>query len=180
MTPKGRDTVNDAPRFEVVPPETLLRLELWGDGACARLEDEFASPLPTINRAETLQGLRVIWREPSVWLVRGPRALRDELVARMGAAAGRDGAVFDVSGAAMRCRLRGPDWRILLTYGGVFDIENPTFSTGWVAGTLIEHFAVRIDVIDDCQADVYVAPSYASDLLDYWSRVAGTLDVTGR
>ena len=80
----------------------------------------------------------------------------------------------------MRCRLRGSDLRILLTYGGVFDIENPTFSPGWVAGTLIEHFAVRIDVIDDCQADVYVAPSYASDLLDYWSRVAGTLDVTGR
>ena len=102
-----------------------------------------------------------------------------EAVRRLVEVAGDDGAVTDISGAAVRCAIHGGDWRTLLTYGGVFDAESPTFGPGSVAGTVVEHMAVRFDVITQDQVDAYVAPSYAQDLFGYWARVARGLDVRG-
>ena len=44
---------------------------------------------------------------------------------------------------------------------------------------MIEHIAVRFDVIADDQVDAYVAPSFADDLYAYWTAVAGDLLVSG-
>ena len=125
----------------------------------------------------TIGTLRVIWREPGAWMIRAPLAERDTLQDRLAIIAGADGVVTDISGAAVRCALRGHDWRVLLTYGGVFDAEAPAFGPGCVAGTVVEHIAVRFDVIADDHVDAYVAPSFAVDLFSYWTSVARGLDV---
>lgn len=179
MMRKARAIVTDAQRFLAAPPEALLRLELWAQTGpvSRRFEVGFGAPLPGPGRAMTTGTQRVIWREPGAWMIRTPLAERDTLQDHLGAIAGEAGAVMDISGAAVRCALRGRDWRVLLTYGGVFDAEAPAFGPGSVAGTVIEHIAVRFDVIADDQVDAYVAPSYAEDLFSYWTSVARDLDV---
>lgn len=168
-------------RFRAAAPDTLVRIELWGDAApvSARFQAAFGPPLPGANRAIAADPLRVIWREPGAWMIRGPLADRDALLAQLSQVVDADGAVTDISGAATRCRLIGQDWRILLTHGGVFDAEAPAFAPGSVAGTVVEHMAVRFDVISETEADAYVAPSYAADLFAYWASVARGLDVRG-
>ena len=179
MILRERATVTDARRFHAQPPEALLRLELWSDPKLVsrRFEAAFQTALPSPNRAVSAGRARVIWREPSAWMIRAPLADREALEAELRTIAGGDGAVTDISGAAVRCTIRGSDWRILLTHGGVFDAEDPTFGPGCVAGTVIEHISVRFDVIAEDQVDAYVAPSFAHDLFDYWTSVARNLNV---
>jgi heterotetrameric sarcosine oxidase gamma subunit len=168
-------------RFQTAAPDALLRIELWGDATpvSARFQAAFGAPLPGASRAISIDTLRVIWREPGAWMIRGPLADREALLARLSQIVDADGAVTDISGAASRCRLLGPDWRILLTHGGVFDAEDPAFAAGCVAGTVVEHMAVRFDVISQTEVDAYVAPSYAADLFASWTSVARSLDVRG-
>lgn len=177
MTWKARATVTD--RFKLAPPQPLLRLELWTapEAASARFAKAFGAPLPGANRAVTTNSLRVIWREPAAWMIRVEAGELSAVLAQLTEVAGHDGAITDISSAAARCALEGPDWRILLTYGGVFDAEDLAFAPGCVAGTVIEHMAVRFDVISQTRVDAYVAPSYAADLLSFWSSVARDLDV---
>ncbi len=179
MTQKGRATVTDAPRFQLSPRQALLRLELWGEIAAVstRFEAAFGIALRVSSRSASVGELRVIWREPKAWMVAAPMAELQDILAKLTDIAGQDGVVTDISGAAVRCTLYGPDWRALLTHGGVFDAEDPAFAPGCVAGTVVEHIAICIDVVSDDQACVYVAPSYAVDLLGYWETVAGSLAV---
>ena len=171
--------MTDTPRFHAAPPETLLRLELWADAkpVSRRFAKAFGIALPGPGRAVTTGSLRVIWREPGAWMIRAPFAECDTVQDSLAALSVDVGAVTDISGAAVRCALRGRDWRILLTYGGVFNAEAAAFQPGCVAGTVVEHIAVRYDVIVEEHVDVYVAPSYAQDLFGYWASVARTLDV---
>jgi len=173
--------VTDAPRFQAAPAQPLIRLELWSGLAdtSARFLAAFGAALPGAGRAITVSGLRVIWREPGAWMIRVETGAVQRILDQLVEIAGADGAVTDISGAATRCTLTGADWRILLTHGGVFDAEDPAFAPGCVAGTVIEHMAVRFDVIAETRVDVYVAPSYAADLFGYWTSVAGGLDVRG-
>ncbi len=181
MIQRERAIVTDAPRFKAAPAEPLLRLELWGGLAetSARFTTAFGAVLPGAGQAITVSGLRVIWREPGAWMIRVETGERGATLDRLMKIAGADGAVTDISGAATRCVLTGGDWRVLLTHGGVFDAEDPAFAPGCVAGTVIEHMAVRFDVITETRVDAYVAPSYAVDLFAYWTSVARGLDVTG-
>jgi heterotetrameric sarcosine oxidase gamma subunit len=180
MIQKGNATVTDAPRFHLEPRQFLVRLELWGEVAVvsARFEGTFGTALPAASRSVSAGDLRIIWREPKAWMIAAPLARLQDVSAKLTDIVGDDGAVTDISGAAVRCTLRGPDWRALLTHGGVFDAEDPAFAPGCVAGTVVEHINLRIDVVSDNQADVYVAPSYAVDLLGYWETVAGSLVIT--
>ena len=173
--------MTDAPRFQAAPAEALLRLELWANAATVsrRFEAVFGAALPGPSRSASTGLTRVMWREPGAWMMRTPLGGRDEALAHLAEVAGKDGAATDISGAAVRVALRGRDWRILLTHGGVFDAEAPAFGPGCVAGTVIEHIAVRFDVITEDQVDAYVAPSFAEDLLAYWTSVARDLDVRG-
>jgi len=112
-------------------------------------------------------------------MIRVPTFERDALHERLNVMTGEAGAVMDISGSAVRCALNGDDWRILLTYGGVFDAEAPAFQPGCVAGTVVEHIPVCYDVIAEDHVDAYVAPGYAKDLFAYWASVARNLNVNG-
>ena len=179
MILRERAIVTDVRRFHAQPPEALLRLELWSDPkpVTRRFKAAFQTGLPPPSRAVSAGVARVIWREPGAWMIRAALADREALEAELRTIAGGDGAVTDISGAAMRCAIRGSDWRVLLTHGGVFDAEDPTFGPGCVAGTVIEHIHVRLDVISLDHIDAYVAPSFAHDLFAYWTSVARNLNV---
>jgi heterotetrameric sarcosine oxidase gamma subunit len=163
--------------FETGVNERLLTFETWTDSAAfgARFEAAFGATLPAPCRAIGLGVARVLWLEPAVWLLRAPRAEAAALSEKLSTVLGEDGAVTDISGGLVRRRITGPSWRGLLMIGGVFDAESRDFGPGCVAGTVIEHMAVRLDVIDAETVDAYVAPSYAHDLFHFWDRAAARM-----
>ncbi len=150
-------------------PEALFLVETWGDGAAVERRLAAAGiATPALCRSTSSGDLRLMWWEPNTWLVRSPKPLRDETAARLTEALAGDGAVTDVSGAFVQVRVEGALWRSLLMIGGVFDAEAEGFGPGSVAGTVIHHLPVRLDVIGDGAVDAYVPPSYAADLLHHW------------
>jgi heterotetrameric sarcosine oxidase gamma subunit len=118
----------------------------------------------------TQNGSRVMWWEPKVWLVRGTSTDFAEVLAE-------ESAAIDVTGAFSRLRITGPDWRELLMIGGVFDAESPTFGPDCIAGTVIHHLPVRLDVIDAQTVDAYTPPSYAAELAHHWEVAARRIGV---
>jgi len=158
---------------QVAPREALFWLEIWGD--CAAVETRLKAPLPAPCRATTHGDVRLIWWQPGVWLARLRLADQAVGLARLGAALADDGAVSDISGAFTRITVSGRAWRDLLMIGGVFDAEAPSFGPGSVAGTVIHHLPVHLDVIGETQLEAYIAPSYVADLLERWTTVAGRI-----
>jgi len=137
----------------------LVQIEIWGD--LAAVERRLGAPLPKAGRSTPLNAARVMWWEPKVWLVRGSDTDFAEVLAE-------DGATIDVAGAFSRLRITGWAWRELLMIGGVFDAESPAFAPDCIAGTVIHHLPVRLDVIDAQTVDAYTPPSYAAELAHHW------------
>jgi hypothetical protein len=63
--------------------------------------------------------------------------------------------------------------------GGVFDAEYPAFGPGSTAGTVLHHASVRYDVLDERRVHIFIAPSYARDLLEHLRVAAGRLAPAG-
>ncbi len=164
---------DDRLTIEVQPPECLLALELWGDRA--GVEARLGAPLPLPGKSADAGERRVLWWEPGIWLVRAGAEARTALERTVAEALVAEGAVTDLSGGFVRIRLSGSLWRELLMIGGVFDAESPTFGPGSVAGTVIHHMPVRLDVVSQETADAYVPPSYAEDLMEHWTHAAARL-----
>jgi heterotetrameric sarcosine oxidase gamma subunit len=141
----------------------LVQIEVWGD--LAAVEQRLGASLPKAGRSTTLNGARVMWWEPKVWLVRSASADLAQVLAE-------DGATIDVAGAFTRLRITGAAWRELLMIGGVFDAESPAFAPDCIAGTVIHHLPVRLDVIDPQRVDAYTPPSYAAELAHHWEVAA--------
>jgi len=146
----------------------LAQIEVWGD--MAAVERRLGAALPKAGRSTTLNGSRVMWWEPKVWLVRGPYADLADILAD-------DGAAIDVTGAFSRLRITGGDWRELLMIGGVFDAESPAFAPDCIAGTVIHHLPVRLDVINAHTVEAYTPPSYAVELAHHWHTAARRMAV---
>ncbi len=152
----------------ILPPETLVQIEVWGD--LAAVESRLGAALPKAGQSATLNASRVMWWEPKVWLVRGTCADWAEILAK-------DGAAIEVTGAFSRLRITGAAWRELLMIGGVFDAESPTFAPDCIAGTVIHHLPVRLDVIDAQTIEAYTPPSYAAELSHHWEAAARRIAV---
>jgi heterotetrameric sarcosine oxidase gamma subunit len=157
-----------------LPADALVQIEVWGDAAAvsARLAAAMTIRLPEPCRSVSAGDRRILFWEPSTWLVRAPLAQGGEALSLLIAALGAEGAATDISGAFRRIRMIGSAWRSLLMIGGVFDAESPHFSPGCCAGTVLHHLPLRYDVIADDVVDAYVAPSYAPDLLHHWYAAA--------
>lgn len=167
----------DLVTLQTPDPSRLLRFEIWSDHEAAqgRLAKVLGGPLPGICKSADLGAARLIWVEQNTWLVRTSPADGDLTLATLTAALGQDGSATDMSGALRRLRISGPAWRTLLTIGAVFDAENPAFGPGCMAGTLIAHSPVRLDVISEDCVDAYTPPSYAPDLFGFWCEAAERL-----
>jgi heterotetrameric sarcosine oxidase gamma subunit len=143
--------VIDAPvTLSTAPAGDVIALDLW---------DEIALPAD----AKLLQVEPRRW-----WLIdAGDRA------AAIAAQVGDAGALTPIGGGLVRATLTGPGWRALLTLSGCFDSENPNFTTGQVAATIIHHVPVWIAVTGDSEAQVYMASSYAPTLIALWTQAIG-------
>jgi heterotetrameric sarcosine oxidase gamma subunit len=148
----------------------LYALEIWSNAPAVakRFEAATGFALPPMGRAGGTDALRLIRYEPTVWLVEGDaRALPAILDG--------DGAITAIGGGIVRVRLSGEGWRTLLMEGGVFDAENPAFTPGCSAATIIDHIAVRLHVVSDDVCDAYVPASFSAGLVHFWEVAAGNL-----
>ena len=158
MTPTVRVIViEEAVQVAIAPAADVVLLDLWsGDvdalcGDVARLQDE-----------------------PRRWWLLGPGARTTAIEI----AIGDHGALAPIGGGLVRAKLSGPGWRSLLMICGLFDAEDPSFSTGAVVSTMIHHIAVRIAVTSVDSCDVYYTASFAPAMLDHWTKAAGARRVT--
>jgi len=174
MIPPESAIVTEGLQVRLAPREALFQLEIWG--AMTAVEDRLQAALPLPCRSRTAGNARILWWEPGTWLVRAPIAEHVASLERLTLVAGGDGAVTDVSSAFTRLHVEGPLWRDLLMIGGVFDAEAPDFGPGCVAGTVIHHLPIRLDVLSDAVVEAYVPPSYAEDLLGHWTRASARID----
>jgi heterotetrameric sarcosine oxidase gamma subunit len=150
--------------------ETLIQIETWGDIAAisARIEAALKLVLPSPCHSTGDGDHRLMWWEPQTWLLRAPGEARQGLLAQLQALLGGDGAAADLSGAFQRIRLAGPKVRDLLMIGAVFDAKSPAFAPGCIAGTVLHHLPVRLDVVANDVIDAFTPPSYSDALLHHW------------
>lgn len=153
-----------------LPPAPLHALEIWSDpnAVAARFVAATGFTLPVLGRSGGTGALRLIRREPTVWLVEGDAA-------PLPAVLGDDGALTAIGGGVVRVRLSGTAWRTLLMEGGVFDAESPAFAPGCSAGTIIDHVAVTLHVVAEDCCVAYVPASFSEGLLHFWRQAAETL-----
>jgi heterotetrameric sarcosine oxidase gamma subunit len=143
----------------LLPPNALIAVEIW-----------FGAELGPV------EGDRTIRVEPTVWWLSAPLSGAAALIRRLEDEVGERGAVTDISGAFSRLRLSGPRWRAALMIGGVFDAEDPRFGSGATAGTILNHAAVRYDVISEDAVEIYVPPSHVADLVHHLRGAADRAD----
>ena len=139
--------------ISVLQPAALVAVELWDDGSAWT-----ATP-----PAKAWRAIRV---EPLVWWLSGPLEALGDMLALIETLVGEAGEVADLSGGFSRIAIRG-DWRERLMFGGVFDAEDPAFTVGSTAGTILHHVAVRYDVVEPDEIHVYAPPSYVADLMHH-------------
>jgi heterotetrameric sarcosine oxidase gamma subunit len=153
-----------------LPAAPLHVFEIWGNAASVakRFKAAMGFALPATGRSGGSDALRLIRFEPTVWLVEGDASALSAILAD-------DGAVTAISGGIVRIRLSGPSWRTLLMEGGVFDAEDPAFSAGCSAATIIDHVNVRLHVISDDACDAYVPLSFSAGLLHFWKEAVHSL-----
>ena len=169
MTPQGIVIVTDV-TITHLPAAPLHALEIWSSAPAVakRFEAATGFELPAMGRSGGSDALRLIRYEPTIWLVEGDAAALPAIL-------GEDGAITAIGGGIVRVRISGKGWRTLLMEGGVFDAENPAFTPGSSAATIIEHVAVRLHVVSDDACDVYSPASFSTGLVHFWEAAAGSL-----
>ena len=157
-------------RITPLPAAPLHALEIWSNPAAVvkRLEATTGFALPQMGRSAGTDALRLMRYEPTVWLAEGDVSILAPIL-------GENGAVTAIGGGVVRIRLSGKGWRTLLMEGGVFDAENPVFTSGCTAATIIDHVNVRLHVLSEDVCDAYVPLSYSKGLFEFWKVAAGNL-----
>jgi heterotetrameric sarcosine oxidase gamma subunit len=154
----------------VHPASPLHIFEIWSAPAAvaARFEAATGFALPPTGRSAGNDVLRLLRYEPTVWLVEGDATALQAIL-------GEDCALTAIGGGLVRVRLSGRGWRPLLMESGVFDAENPAFSVGCSAVTIIHHVAVRLHVLHEDVCDAYIPASVSAGLIYFWQEAAGNL-----
>jgi len=150
--------------------EALFRLEVWdvSPDCHARFAAALGLDLPGPGQSAQAGGFRILWREPSVWLLTGA----DLSETGLQTIAADCGGVAEVTSGFARIVLQGEAWRSLLTVGAFLDVEHPDFGPGRTAATLIHHTPVLLDVQDPLTVVAYVPRSYGHEMLHFWQDAA--------
>jgi heterotetrameric sarcosine oxidase gamma subunit len=114
--------------------------------------------LPNTSKALALSGSRALWRAPNTWLVIGAQAQSDCAEWTETSLYG----LINLTGAVARIRCTGPAWRLLLQSGCPLDLEGDA-APGCCAASIFGPFDILIDVVEENEAHVFVARSYADD-----------------
>ena len=154
----------------LLPAAPLHVFEIWSNPAAVaeRFKAATGFALPATGTSGGNDTLRLIRFEPTVWLVEGDISALSDILAD-------DGALTAIGGGTVRIRLSGAGWRTLLMEGGVFNAEDPAFSAGCSAATIIDHVNVRLHVVSEDVCDAYVPLSFSADLLHFWKEAALSL-----
>ena len=154
----------------LLPAAPLHVFEIWSNPAAVakRFKAATGFELPATGTSGGSEALRLIRFEPTVWLVEGD-------ISALGDVLADDGALTAIGGGTVRIRLSGAGWRTLLMEGGVFDAEDPAFSAGCSAATIIDHVNVRLHVVDETTCDAYVPLSFSQGLMHFWEQAAEAL-----
>ena len=144
--------IDEAVCITVVPAGDVVLLDVWS-GDIERL----CGDIPRLQV------------EPRRWWLLGAHDRLEALEARIA----DHGALAPIGGGLVRATMSGPGWRSLLMIAGLFDAEDPAFTTGSIVSTMIHHIAVRIAVTAPEVCDVYFTASFAPALIELWSRAAG-------
>ena len=170
MTSLERGIVTDV-TITTLPAAPLHALEIWSNPAAVaeRFKAATGFALPAMGRSGGSDTLRLIRYEPTVWLVEGDTSSLPSILAD-------DGALTAIGGGIVRIRLSGKGWRTLLMEGGVFDAENPNFTVGCSAATIVDHVAVRLHVVNETTCDAYVPLSFTKGLMHFWEQATLTLE----
>ena len=173
----GRTTV------ETLGPAAVIAIDLWSDydEARGRAGAALGGALPgRLGSADLTGGWRALRVEPTVWWLTGPLEGLEGAVAALEAALGEDGAAVDLTGGLTRLEVAGPAVaRAADDRRGVRRRE-PCLRPGSTAGTILHHVGVRYDVVDDDRVHIFVAPSYAHDLLQRLRAATARLEPAGR
>ena len=155
-----------------LPAAPLHVFEIWSNPAAvaARFVAATGFDLPPMGRSGGIEALRLIRYEPTVWLAEGDISVLPDVLAE-------DGALTAIGGGVVRVRLSGKGWRALLMEGGVFDAENPAFTIGCSAATIIDHVAVRLHVVGEDACDAYLPLSFSKALIHFWDEASATLSL---
>ena len=155
-----------------MPAAPLHVFEIWSNPAAvaARFVAATGFDLPPMGRSGGIGALRLIRYEPTVWLAEGDISALPDVLAE-------DGALTAISGGVVRVRLSGTGWRALLMEGGVLDAENPDFTIGCSAATIIDHVAVRLHVVGEDACDAYLPLSFSKALIHFWDEASATLQL---
>jgi heterotetrameric sarcosine oxidase gamma subunit len=169
MTRQGSGIVTEL-TITALPAAPLHVFEIWGNPAVVAKRFEAASgfALPAMGRSSGTNALTLIRYEPTIWLVEGDVSPLAEVL-------GEDGALAAIGGGIVRVLLKGQSWRALLMEGGVFDAENPAFSVGCSAATIIDHVNVHLYVLSEDSCLAYVPLSYSAGLIHFWEEASKTL-----
>lgn len=154
-----------------LPAAPLDALEIWSNpvAVAKRFKTATSLDLPAMGRTAATDTFSLIRFEPTVWLVEGDAS-------KFPAILGGDGALTAIGGGITRVQLSGKGWRTLLMEGGVFNAENPAFSAGCSAATIIDHVNVRLHVVSDEACIAYVPLSFSQGLIHFWKQAAETLE----
>lgn len=126
--------------------------------------------LPNTCEVLALGGSRALWRAPNTWLVIGPGA--QAACAELSETSLYD--LINLTGAFARIRCDGPAWRLLLQSGCPLDLEGDA-APGRCAASVFGPFDILIDVVEENEAHVFVARSYADDLAAALARARRSL-----
>lgn len=154
-----------------LPAAPLHALEIWSNPVAVAKGFKTATSLdlPIMGRSAATDTFCLIRFEPTVWLLEGDASLFPAVL-------GDDGALTAIGGGITRVQLSGKGWRTLLMEGGVFNAENPAFSAGCSASTIIDHVIVRLHVVSDDVCIAYIPLSFSQGLLHFWKQAAETLE----
>jgi heterotetrameric sarcosine oxidase gamma subunit len=169
MTLLGSVTVTNV-TITPLPAAPLHALEIWSNpvAVAKRFKTATRLDLPGMGRSAATETFCLIRFEPTVWLVEGDASIFPAIL-------GDDGVLTAIGGGIIRVQLSGNGWRTLLMEGGVFDAENPAFSAGCSAATIIGHVNVRLHVVSDDACIAYVPLSFSRSLIHFWKQATETL-----
>ncbi len=104
---------------------------------------------------------------PEQWLASAEGAEAPGFAARVRSRVGLFAAVSDQSDSRLVVRLSGPRVRDVLAKGVPLDLHPKVFKVGDVAGTLVAHMAVQLDMLDDAPTYQLTAPRSMAG--SFWS-----------
>lgn len=173
----GRTKLCDGAVLQVLPPRSLVRLQLSLSGMTAAADVSIGdTPLPTAPGHCSGDDPAMLWLAPDSWLVTSARLGGPQLAALVRhAVRGRTAAAVDVSDALVTFLLEGPRVRDLLLRGTGLDCDDVAFGPGRCTRTRFAQLPVILRPLARDRIELMVDRGPAAWLQDWFVDAGGLL-----